>query len=106
MGSQSQPLEYRTMPARIARKRLGNARALHRVGQANSFEHPDEIPANIGLIPAKAEARGTSVRVMVFVPVFAPSGQLKGAQPPDVHAGIAFLNFFQVREAVHKTLHV
>ena len=90
----------------MARKWLGSARALDGVGQANGFKHPDEIPADVGLIPAKTEARGTGVRVMVLVPVLAPRGQLERAKPPDVHAGIAFLDFFQVREAVHQTLHV
>src|SRR5712671_1261805 len=69
------------------------------MGQADGLEHPDEIPA-------EAEARGTSVRVMVLVPVFAPRGQLEGAKPPDIHAGIAFLDMVEMREAVHQTLHV
>jgi hypothetical protein len=40
---------------------LRSAGALDGMGQAHGFEHPDEIPANVGLIPAKAQARGTRV---------------------------------------------
>src|SRR6266850_1156538 len=76
------------------------------MGQADGFEHPDEIPANVGLVPAKAKARGTSVRVMVLVPVLAPGGQLERAEPPDVHAGIAFFDMVEMREAVYQALHV
>src|SRR6267154_5943907 len=76
------------------------------MGQADGFKHPDEIPADVGLVPAKAKARGTSVRVMVLVPVLAPGGQLERAEPPDVHAGIAFFDMVEMREAVHQALHV
>src|SRR5712691_8528622 len=58
------------MPARIARKRLGNARALHRVGQANSFEHPDEIPDNVGCFspaPDLVDAAGELGSPALFV---------------------------------------
>lgn len=85
---------------------LRSAGTLDGVGQANGLEHPDEIPADVGLIPAEAKARGTGMRVMVFVPVLTPGGQLERAKPPDVHAGIAFFDLLQVREAVYETLHV
>src|SRR5690348_5210931 len=89
-----------------ARRSLRGARALDGVGQANGFQHPDEIPADVGLIPAKAEASGTCVRVMILVPVLAPGRQLEWSEPPDVHAGIAFFDMVEVREAVHQALHV
>src|SRR5438445_8463072 len=89
-----------------ARYWLGRAGALDGVGQADSFEHPDEVPADIGLIPAKAETRGTCVRVMILVPVLSPGRQLEWAKPPHVHAGIAFFNMVEVRETVHQALHV
>src|ERR1700682_2183278 len=43
---------------------------------------------------------------MVLVPVLAPRGQLERAKPPDVHAGIAFFDMVEMREAVHQALHV
>ena len=76
------------------------------MGQADGFEHPDEIPADVRLIPAEAEARGAGVRVMILVPVFAPGGQLEWAEPPNVHAGIAFFDLAEMGEAVHQALHV
>jgi hypothetical protein len=76
------------------------------MGEAHGFEHPDEVPADVRLIPAQAEACGAGVSVMILVPVFAPGGQLKGAEPPDVHAGIAFFDFVEMRETVHQALHV
>src|SRR6266704_1387005 len=76
------------------------------MGEANGFEHPDEIPADVGLIPAEAQARGTGVRVMVLVPVLAPRCQLERAEPPDIHAGIAFFDMVEMREAVHQALHM
>src|SRR5947199_157989 len=50
-----------------ARYWLGRAGALDGVGQADGFEHPDEIPSDVGLIPTKAEARRTCVRVMILM---------------------------------------
>src|SRR6266481_9181141 len=76
------------------------------MGQADGFEHPDEIPADVGLIPAQAEACGAGVRVMILVPVLAPGSQLEGTEPPDVHAGVAFFDFVEMGEAVHQALHV
>src|SRR5882762_2121300 len=76
------------------------------MGQADGFKHPDEVPADVGLVPAKAEARGARVRVMILVPVLAPGRQLEGAEPPDIHAGVAFFDFVEMREAVHQALHV
>src|ERR1700730_13605261 len=76
------------------------------MGQANSFKHPDEVPADVGLIPTKSEARGAGVGVMVLMPVFAPSRQLERAKPPDVHAGVAVLDMIEMRKAVHQALHV
>src|SRR5260370_5523047 len=93
-------------PSRLARGRLRRAGAFDRVGQPDGFKHPDEIPADVGLIPAKAQARGTGVCVMVLVPVLAPRRQLERAEPPDVHAGIAFFDMVEMREAVHQALHV
>jgi len=87
-------------------KSLRSAGALDGVGQANGFQHPDEIPADVGLIPAKAEARGTGVRVMILMPVLAPGSQLERPEPPNIHAGIAFFDVVEVREAVHQALHV
>ncbi len=46
------------------------------------------------------------MRVMILVPILAPGAQLERAEPPNVHAGIAFFGFPQMREAVHKALHV
>src|SRR6266850_2252453 len=86
--------------------RLRSAGALDGMSKADGFEHPDEIPADVCLIPAQAEARGARVRVMIFVPVLAPGGQLEGAEPPNVHAGVALFDFVEVREAVHQALHV
>src|ERR1700686_3889229 len=43
---------------------------------------------------------------MVLMPVLAPSCQLEGTEPPDIHAGIAFLDMVEMREAVHQALHV
>jgi hypothetical protein len=76
------------------------------VREANSFQHPDEVPTDVGLIPVQAEPRRASVRVMVLVPVLSPGSQLKGAEPPDIDAGIAFLGFAEMREAVYQTLQV
>src|SRR5947207_13626925 len=76
------------------------------MGQSDGLEHPDEIPADVGLIPAKAKSRGTGVRVMVLMPVLAPRAQLERAKPPDVHAGSAFLDMIETREAVHQAPHV
>jgi hypothetical protein len=42
------------------------------MGQSDGFEDPDEIPSDIGLIPAQAKARGTGVGVVILVPVFTP----------------------------------
>jgi len=53
------------------------------MGQADGLQHPDEIPADVGLIPAQAKARGTGVRVMILVPVLAPGAQLERAEPPN-----------------------
>src|SRR6266404_6622246 len=86
--------------------RLRRAGALDGMGQADGLEHPDEIPADVRLIPAQAEARGAGVRVMILVPVLAPGRQLEGPEPPDVHAGVALFDFVEVREAVHQALHV
>src|SRR5882724_6115969 len=87
-------------------RRLRSAGALDGMGEADGFEHPDEVPADVGLIPAQAEARGAGVRVMILVPVLAPGRQLEGPEPPDVHAGVAFFDFVEMREAVHQALHV
>src|SRR5467141_833136 len=76
------------------------------MGQADGFEHPDEIPADVGLIPAQAEACRAGVGVMIPVPVLAPCRQLEGTEPPDVHAGVAFFDFVEMRETVHQALHV
>src|SRR5882762_1641621 len=86
--------------------RLRSAGTLDGMGQADGFEHPDEIPADVGLVPAQAEACGAGVGVMILVPVLAPGSQLEGAEPPDVHAGVAFFDFIEMREAVHQALHV
>jgi hypothetical protein len=85
---------------------LRGAGTLDGVRETDRFQHPDEIPADVGLIPAQAEARGARVRVMVPVPVLAPGRQLEGAQPPDVHAGVALFDLVEMREAVYQTLHV
>ena len=74
--------------------------------KAHGFEHPDEIPANVRLPPAQTQTRRARMRVVILMPVFAPRRELKGAEPPNVLAGIAFLYVIKMREAVHKTLHV
>src|SRR5260370_36992632 len=43
---------------------------------------------------------------MVLMPVLAPSCQLEGTEPPNVHAGIALFDMVEMREAVHQALHV
>src|SRR5882672_5064394 len=86
--------------------RLRSAGALDGMSEADGFKHPDEIPADVRLIPAQAETRGAGVRVMILVPVLAPGGQLERAEPPDVHAGVAFFDVVEMREAVHQALHV
>ena len=74
--------------------------------EAHGFEHPDEIPANVRLPPAQAQARRSGMRVMILMPVFAPGRELKRAEPPDVFAGIAFGDMIEMGEAVHEALHV
>src|SRR5580704_17987975 len=46
------------------------------------------------------------MRVVILMPVFAPGRELKGAEPPDVLAGIAFGDVIEMRQAVYETLHV
>jgi len=74
--------------------------------EAHGFEHPDEIPANVRLPPAQTQARRASMRVVILMPIFAPRRELKGAEPPNVFAGIAFRDVIEMRQAVHETLHV
>src|ERR1700688_1120824 len=76
------------------------------MGQAHGFEHPDEIPADVRLPPAQTQARRARMSVVILMPIFAPGGELKRAEPPHVLAGIAFRDVIEVRKAVHKTLHV
>src|SRR5450631_3159722 len=44
--------------------------------------------------------------VVILVPVFAPGGELEGAEPPDILAGVSFGDVIEMREAVHEALHV
>ena len=44
--------------------------------------------------------------VVILVPVFAPRRDLERAEPPNIDAGIAFLGFAEMREAVHEALHM
>src|ERR1700731_3465797 len=44
--------------------------------------------------------------VVILMPIFAPGGEVKRAEPPDVFAGITFGDVIEVSKAVHKTLHV
>ena len=74
--------------------------------EAHGFEHPDEIPANVRLPPAQTQARRARMRVVILMPVFAPSGKLKRAKPPNVFTGIAFRDVIEMRQAVYETLHV
>ena len=74
--------------------------------EAHGLEHPDEIPADVRLPPAQTQACGACMCVVILMPIFAPGGELKRAEPPDVFAGIAFRDVIEVRKAVHKTLHV
>src|ERR1700732_1253658 len=90
----------------MARSGLRRAGALDGMGQSDGLEHPDEIPADVGLIPAKAKSRGTGGGGMVLMPVLAPSCQRKGTEPPNIHAGIALFDMVEMREAVHQALHV
>jgi hypothetical protein len=90
----------------LACNRLRGAGALHGVRKADGLEHPDEIPADVGLIPTKAKTSRASMSVVILMPVFAPGGNLKRAEPPDIYAGIAFFGFAEMREAVHKALHM
>jgi serine/threonine protein kinase len=54
---------------------LGSAGALDAVRQAQQLEAPNEVPADIRLPPAQTQARRACVRVMVLVPILAPSCQ-------------------------------
>src|SRR5205814_4938527 len=76
--------------------------------QSDRFQAADGIPAKIDLPPMPAEARGRRMRMMIPVPVLAPGGYLQRSQPPDILAGIhAFgKTGFEVKDAVHDTLHV
>ena len=76
--------------------------------QADALKRPDEVPADIRLPPAQAEARRAGVRMMVRVPIFAPGGNLEGAKPPYVHAGVldALFGMSEMREAIDEALHV
>src|SRR5712692_9063181 len=76
------------------------------MSQADGLQHPDDIPADVGLIPTQAKTGGTGVGVMILVPILAPGAQLERPKPPKVDAGIALFGFPQMREAVHKALHV
>src|ERR1700688_171357 len=86
--------------------KLRYARALQGTRQAHGFEPPDEIPADVRLPPAQTKARRACMSVVILMPILAPGGELKRAEPPYVLAGIAFGNVIEVRQAVHKTLHV
>ena len=46
------------------------------------------------------------MRVVILMPVFAPRRKLKGTEPPNVFAGVAFRDVIKVRQAVHEALHV
>jgi len=74
--------------------------------EAHGFEHPDKIPANVRLPPTQPQARRAGMRVVILMPIFAPGRKLKGAEPPNVFAGIAFRYVIEMRQAVHETLHV
>src|SRR5208282_5442074 len=89
-------------------ERLGGPgpRPFHIAGQAHQFHQVNEVPAHIRLPPPQPQARGPGMRVVVAVPVLAPGRQLQRPQPPDVPAGVSFFRVIQVRQAVHKTLHV
>ena len=78
------------------------------MSQADTLKRPDEVPADIRLPPAQAEARRAGVRVMVRVPILAPSSDLERTKPPYVHAGIldALFGMSEVREAIDEALHV
>src|ERR1700722_5880177 len=76
--------------------------------KADALKRPNEIPADICLPPAQAEARGARVRMMVGVPILSPGGDLERTQPPHVHAGIldALFGMSEMRQAIDKALHV
>jgi hypothetical protein len=76
--------------------------------QANALERPDEVPADIRLPPAQAEARRAGVRMMICVPILAPGGNLERTKPPHVHAGVldALFGMSEMREAIDEALHV
>ena len=76
------------------------------MSEADGFEQPDEIPADVRLIPAQSEARRARVRMVILVPVLAPGGQLERAKPPNINAGIAFGFVPKMRKAVHQALQV
>ena len=44
--------------------------------------------------------------VVILMPVFTPGRKLKGTEPPDVFAGVAFGDVIEMRQAIHETLHV
>src|SRR5579859_954795 len=76
--------------------------------QAQQFKRPDEVPSDVRLPPAQPEARGARMRMVVRVPILAPSGYLERAEPPDIHARIvsAFFGMPQMGEAIDEALHV
>lgn len=74
--------------------------------EAHGFERPDEIPTDVRLPPAQTQACRACMSVVILMPIFAPGGELKRAEPPNVFARIAFGDVIEVRKAVHKTLHV
>ena len=74
--------------------------------KAHGFEHPDEIPANVRLPPAQTQACRARMSMVILMPIFAPRRKLKGTEPPNVFAGVAFRDVIKVRQAVHEALHV
>ena len=76
--------------------------------ETDALERPYEVPTDVRLPPAQAEARGAGMRMMVGVPILAPGGNLEGPEPPHVHAGVldAFFGVSEMSEAVYEALHV
>src|SRR5438477_10533952 len=80
-----------------ARYWLGRAGALDGVGRADGFEHPDEIPSDVGLLATEAEARRTCLRVMLLMRVLTPRRQFDRAQPREIPAGCGCFQSVAVR---------
>src|SRR5438270_8371525 len=80
--------------------------APHTFGEVQLLEYPDDVPANVYLVPLHPETCRTRVGMMIAMPVFSPCAHLNGTKPPDILAGVAIGMLAEMSEAVHEALHV